>query len=195
MISISGKIRVMSEKMGLESPADGTRENKDFEMPPEGGIEVDRLSQIMEHIGETFTSERIAVPEGKIRSFLDAVGDINPIHFDANRVGESVFAEQSEGKILVPGFLTLALLSNGAAIYEALKIKEPYEVSLPAMEGTKWRAPIFADSNIVFKFTLKEANDCPIKTRDGVMTKWKVVAYAEVAGKMRPCMTTEATLV
>jgi acyl dehydratase len=159
------------------------------------GIEVDEIRQIKEHVGEVFISKEINVPEEKIRSYLDAVGDINPIHFNPERINESIFARRSGGKIIVPGMFVQSLWSHRDVIYSALKIKEDYEVMLPTILGpTDFKFPIFADSNIVFRLELEKAEDQPIQSRYGVKTTWNIVAYSEIGSKMHQIMTTRVVL-
>jgi acyl dehydratase len=159
------------------------------------GIRVEKLSEIKEHIGEAFTSENINVSEENVRAFISAVRDVNPIHFNKDRIKESAFSKRSEGRIFVPGLLTQSLWCNEDVIYEALKIDEDYEVTLKSTGEARFGTPVFADSDLVFKLKLKTAEDCVIESRNGVETNWKITAYTEIDGKMRIAMTTEATLI
>jgi acyl dehydratase len=159
------------------------------------GIVVEKLSEIKEHVGETFSSEKIHVSEHTVRLFIEALGDINPIHFDLNRINESAFAKMSDGRIFVPGLLTQSLWCNKDVIYKALKIADDHEVTLKSIGGTKFVAPVFADSDLVFKLKLNAAKDCTISSRNGVETDWEIISYTKIGEKMRIAMITEVTLI
>ena len=157
-------------------------------------IEVDTLSQIKEHLRESFVTENINISEEKVKVFVEIVGNINPVHFDSSRVNESVFTEEAKGRIFVPGFYTLSLWSNKDGIYSALSIKEPHEVIIKGIENTKFLAPVFAGSDISYKFTIEAVVDSQIKTRNATEVVWKIIASTLINDRMRPCMTTKATL-
>lgn len=169
-------------------------QNEEVQGEKHNGIKVEKISDIKEHVGEIFISEKINVSEEKVKQFVALLGDINPIHFDKSRVNESVNGEIANGRIYVPGFLVHDLWCNKDVIYQALQIDEGCEVMLETTGTTKFNAPVFADSDLIFKLKLKSVQDCTVKSRNGVSTNWGVVAYTQIGEKMRPAMTTDFTL-
>jgi len=129
-----------------------------------------------------------------VRQFIDTVGDINPIHFNENRISESVSAKRSNGRIFVPGLLTQSLWCNKDVIYKALQVEEGHEVTLKSIGSTKFVAPVFADSDLVFELTLKSAEDRVVESRSGVQTNWEIVGYTKIDEKMRIAIVTDVNL-
>ena len=158
-------------------------------------IEVDNHLQIKDHVGESYVSEKINISEEKVREFVGSVGDVNPIHFDANRVGESVFAEEAKGRIFVPGLYIQSLVTKKEAIYSALSIKNPCEIILAGIENTKFLVPVFAGSDVTYKFTISDATAIKVKSRDATKVEWKISASTMVGDRVRTCMLTKATLI
>ena len=183
--------------MMLELPTDGNevKENwKVMEKEPVS-IVVETLEQIKDHEGESYTTERINVSEERVRVFLEATGDINPIHFNKERVTESVYSKKADGRIFVPGLFTQSLWTNEKGIYSALQINEPNEIILEEMGQTKFTRAVFADSDIVYKFTIKEVIPTMVGIRTAIKVMWGIEAQTQIGERMKECMTTEATLI
>lgn len=169
-------------------------QNEEVQGEKHNGIKVEKISDVKEHVGEIFLSEKINVSEEKVKQFVALLGDINPIHFDKSRVNESVNGEMAKGRIYVPGLLTHNLWCNKDVFYQALQIEEGCEFMLKSTGKTKFGAPVFADSDLIFKLTLKSATDCIVESRKGISTNWDVVAYTQIGEKMRKAMVTDFTL-
>ncbi len=156
-------------------------------------IEVETLSEIKDHVGESFVTESMHFSQERVMAFVRATGDIN-LHLDTDRVHESVFGEEARGRIFVPGLYIQALLASKAGIYSALSIQKPYELILKGIGNTKFLAPVFAGSDVVYTLTLEEVRDTKVKSREAVEVVWKIVASTLNNDTMRPCMLAKATL-
>lgn len=157
-------------------------------------IKADRLTDIKEHEGKMFSSERINISSDMLKKFLEATGDSNPIHFDALRSKESVLAGPDENKVVVSGFLTLSLCAHEKVLYEALIISEPHEVISLGMKDIKYLEPIFADSDVMYEYTLKSVQNMKIKSRDAARVEWEITASKIENEQRAPCMKVSWTV-
>lgn len=159
-------------------------------------IESSTIAGIKEHIGEIFTSENVFISGRRLKTFLKATEDINPIHFDEDMAKESVlFKEGTEGEV-VSGDLISSLCANKDVLYKALIIKEPHEV-IQTEKTTKFTAPVFTGSSVVYEYKLESAEELTLKSRAGMKVNWGIEAYV-VSGdgvkEKRPCMKAVWTL-
>lgn len=168
--------------------------NLDWEDSESNPIRVEKLSEIKDHVGESYETKKIHVSRERIQSFVDAVGDINPIHFDENRTGESIYGDTAEGRIFVPGFLTQSLCVNKDGVYSALLINEPHEILL-RFDEARFKAPVFAGSDISYKLQIEHAKDLAIKGRKSVEVVWGVTASAWDGYKKYECLKAKCTLI
>ncbi len=170
----------MEKEPTSEQPIDiSAKSDNTFIKDNTESIEVDTISQLKEHVGETFMSKEINIAEEDILSFLKPLRDKNPIHFDKNRVKESVFADEGKGRINIPGAQIFSTFSSEDVIWQATQIKEPSEIlfSKMAIEPSPILTPCFAGTSLIYKLTLFEVKDFHIKSRYGAEITWKMAVY------------------
>ncbi len=165
----------MSEAFREQKPQNNIENNGQAR---HSSIESETLADIKNHIGESFESEEIIMSSEKLKYFLEATGDINRIHFDPEGAKSSVFSEDTSGKIVVPGFLTLSLCANKKVLYEALKIKEPNEIISLELTSVKFLAPVAINTKVVYEYRLKSAKERTIKSRPSIITEWGIAVFA-----------------
>lgn len=137
--------------------SDRRRDSASSEVENISPIKSETIVGITEHIGESYTSKEIFVTKDRVRLFLEATGDINPIHFNEEEVAKSVLLKPNPGEIIVPGFLTLSLCANEAVFYQALSINEPHEIIFRGIHDVKFLAPISSGSHIAYTLKLDAA--------------------------------------
>src|SRR6185369_14092502 len=140
------------------------------------GPTIERIADIEARIGESFISEPVLISPKKVEDFLVLIGDVNP-HFTPEGVLQSVLSEMVDGKMIVPGYLTLSLCSSRETLYAALDIKEPHEIISLALKDTKFLAPVPVDTKVIYEYKMGSARQIQIQSRPAVKVEWEIVAY------------------
>lgn len=145
-------------------------------------IKSETILGITEHIGGSYTSKEIVVTKDMVKLFLEATGDINPIHFNEEEVEKSILLKPNSGEIIVPGFLILSLCANKDVLYQALSIDEPHEIIFRSLQDVKFISPVSSGSDITYTLKLEDAK----KIGNKVITNLNIVVCT---GKDKtPCM-------
>ena len=151
-------------------------------------IKSETLVGLKECVDQTFVSEKIHIFEDQVRKFVEAVGDIHPIHYNAERSDESAIANSAEGSIIVPGFLTVSLLTNAETLYKAITIDEPHELINIGFKSLSLTEPVYVGQDIIYEFRIKKVLDTPINERPAMVVEWDVSAYKLVGEEKVECL-------
>ncbi len=132
---------------------------------------------VKEHLNdEPFTSEKIRISQDMVNLFLKSTGDENIIHQTEEGAKKSVFAEKHPGKLIVPGFLTEAILANKNVLWKALAIDQPHE-SLNLSSSTRWTAPVPVGAEVFYTSRIKKVKNMPGKSDSDIKVDWSLVEF------------------
>lgn len=181
-------------KFGGEIPEEQTTTPEKENLSNSLSLEAETITGVRELVGKSFSSEKIEVPQEKVDSFLEATGDINPIHFNQQEIEKSILKDENSNESVIPGFLTLSLCANEKVLYEALKISEPHEIVSLGLKDVKFLSPVPLNSELVYKYKMKSAEDKNVKSRSAVQVEWEIVASVSGKEKETTCMKASWTV-
>ena len=150
-----------------------------------GGAE--NIENIKDRVGEEF-STNVVITRDQIISFVEVTGDANQVHYDESRSRESILASQIEGKIIVPGFLSLSLCANREIFFNTLAKGEPHEQINLGLSDVKFIAPVYNDLDIEYNFVIKSVKDTYIKGKKSAKVEWEILVSKVVGEEKVLCM-------
>lgn len=157
-------------------------------------MKAETIAEVKEHVGESFISEEIIISQNKMDSFLEATGDVNPVHFDKQKIGKSILAESAHGESVAPGFFTLSLCANEKVLYEALIINEPHEVVSFGLKEVKFLSAVPTNSRVVYEYSMKSAREHAVESRPAIIVNWDIKAFIVSEKEKIPCLEASWTL-
>lgn len=154
----------------------------------DNSIKAKKLLDVKDHLGEVFSSGEILISKDMIDTFIQATGDVNPIHSDEEHLEKSILSEFGQGKALVPGFLTLSLIANKDVLYKSLQVEEPHEKISLGLRTVSFLSPVTVDTSLVFECTLRKSEDMEMKSRPGIRVEWDIITRKVVNDDKILCM-------
>jgi acyl dehydratase len=135
-----------------------------------GGVVIDSIKNILDYKGYLFTTKHFKIDQSLIDKFSEITGDHNPAHTSSENSKDSIF-----GGVVAHGFLGVSLMANSEAIWKVFEIREKYELIARGFNVTFFR-PVGVESEIMYEFSLADANLSKIKDFDSCCVDWNVTA-------------------